>query len=109
MFERRDPGADVRHAVRADLGIAETRRLTHVEHDRAPGIDDQRMAIGRATIGVDAGLRRGDDVGGRFDRPGAEQDMPMRGPVGLVNAAGTERTVAPASLIARYRSGKRRS
>ena len=50
----------------------------HVRQHRPPGIDSEAVAKGRAPVGVRSRLRRRDDMTGGFDRPGAEQGVPMR-------------------------------
>ncbi|MGY4437948.1 hypothetical protein ACVW04_000730 [Bradyrhizobium sp. LM2.3] len=63
---RIDPGHD---DARLDIALGE---------DLAPGIDDQRMAIGLALVLMQAGLRGGEDEAAGLDRACTQQHVPMR-------------------------------
>ena len=63
-----------------DLGGDEARLLARLGDNRAPRIDDQRMAVGLASAGMSAALGRSDDVTPGLDGAGPQQDMPVRAP-----------------------------
>ena len=87
MAERRDHAPGVIDLGRVDLGHDDADLGAAVGHHLAPGIDDQGMAEGLASLGMLAALRRRDDVTAVLDRPGAQK----RVPVGFAGDAGEGR------------------
>src|SRR5208282_5187222 len=80
VLERGDHAARLRDLQRIDLRENIARRLAAVRQDLAPGIDDERMAVGLASARVLAALGGSEDVGARLDGAGAHKGVPMRLP-----------------------------
>lgn len=72
MFKRRNPTAHLGHAVEIDIRINNPGVGAAVGENFAPGVDNQRMAVGIALIGMVPALVRRDDIGAGFDRARAK-------------------------------------
>ena len=87
MAERRDHAPGVIDLGRVDLGRDDADLGAAVGQHLAPGVDDQGMTEGLASLGMLAALGGGADVTAVLDRPGAQKDVP----VGLAGDAGEGR------------------
>src|SRR5213595_3635663 len=78
MAERRYHAPRGCNLRKIDDGCNSPGRIAGFRQNLAPGGDDQRMAISAPTTGMLATLRRREHEGAGLNRPGAQQNMPMR-------------------------------
>src|SRR5215813_3935133 len=76
--ERGDHPPRLGDRLHIDACTDDSDTLAGVGEDLAPGIDDQRMAIGSPALGMLAPLRRCKDEASILDRPRLHQHLPVR-------------------------------
>src|SRR5262245_66634737 len=77
VLEGRDHPSYLGNSRGIDAGADDADAFSGVGEHLTPGIDDQRMAIAAPSAGMLAPLRGSKDKTAVFDRPAAQQDMPM--------------------------------
>ena len=77
MGERRDHAACLVHLGEIQIGEHHARLLARIGKHLPPWRDNQRMAIGLATIFMITALRRRDDEAARFDGARLQQNVPV--------------------------------
>jgi len=83
-----DHGACFRDIGRIDRGDDNSWHIAAIRENPAPGIDDQRVAIGGPATTMGTALARSKDEAAGLDRAGAQEDMPMRLPRGTGEGGG---------------------
>ena len=90
MFERRQAGADRSQAALFKLADDNSRPLRLAIEDLPPGVDQHAVAVRLAPIFVATTLRDGQYVALILDRPGTQQDLPVRPPGGFGKCRGND-------------------
>ena len=78
MMQDRNARPSVVNAIERKINDINAGRVARVEQHLTPGINDEAVAIGRATIFMDSYLRGRDHEHRIFDRACAHEDMPVR-------------------------------